>query len=358
MSIMSLKDVKNKPHRSAFDLSRKNMFTAKVGELLPVMTCECLPGDKFEVNIASFARTMPVNTAAYTRIKEYYDFFFVPYRLLCRYSDVFFSGVTSWSNAAGSQTSPYKVSPSWSPTIHPWIYANDIKECLNSMVGTVSTDGEYTPKYTNCVGADRMVCACKLLNYLGYGVKNPAVGSSVSNGTTLYSAPRVEYGNLSVQQLNPFPILAYQKIYQDYYRFDQWELANPSTYNVDYLDPQDNSQSTLYSGLKIAVRNFANSKKSLNMFDLRYCNWQKDMFMGMLPSSQYGDVATIDLVSSSVGTDFTNIHINNPLLDFPNTEGTSTINGEATSEGTKIVKDDIAATLLFSEDGGYIIRFD
>ena len=30
------------------------------------------------------------------------------------------------------------------------------------------------------------------------------------------------------------------------------------------------------------------------MFDLEYCNWNKDMFMGVLPDTQFGDVASID----------------------------------------------------------------
>ena len=34
--------------------------------------------------------------------------------------------------------------------------------------------------------------------------------------------------------------------------------------------------------------------KNNTMFDLEYCNWNKDMFMGVLPDTQFGDVATID----------------------------------------------------------------
>ena len=35
--------------------------------------------------------------------------------------------------------------------------------------------------------------------------------------------------------------------------------------------------------------------KSDTMFDLKYCNWNKDMLMGVLPNSQFGDVAVIDI---------------------------------------------------------------
>ena len=36
--------------------------------------------------------------------------------------------------------------------------------------------------------------------------------------------------------VNIFPILTYQKIYQDFFRWSQWEKSNPSSYNVDYFD--------------------------------------------------------------------------------------------------------------------------
>ena len=38
--------------------------------------------------------------------------------------------------------------------------------------------------------------------------------------------------------------------------------------------------------------------KSDTMFDLKYCNWNKDMLMGVLPNSQFGDVTVLDLSSS------------------------------------------------------------
>ena len=81
-NIMSLKSLRNKTSRNGFDLSFKKNFTAKAGELLPVMVKEVLPGDSFKINLKSFTRTQPINTAAFARIREYYDFYFVPYDLL------------------------------------------------------------------------------------------------------------------------------------------------------------------------------------------------------------------------------------------------------------------------------------
>ena len=62
-------------HRSSFDLSSKKLFTAKVGEILPCYWQIAIPGNKYRISSDWFTRTVPVNTAAYTRIKEYYDFY-------------------------------------------------------------------------------------------------------------------------------------------------------------------------------------------------------------------------------------------------------------------------------------------
>ena len=86
-SLFSYGDIKNTPRRSGFDLSNKCAFTAKVGELLPTYWKFCLPGDKFHISQEWFARTQPVDTSAFTRIREYYEWFFVPLHLLYRNSN-------------------------------------------------------------------------------------------------------------------------------------------------------------------------------------------------------------------------------------------------------------------------------
>ena len=84
MGLFNLSSVKNHPRRSGFDLSSKVAFTAKVGELLPVKWTLTMPGDKFSLKEQHFTRTQPVNTSAYTRVREYYDWFWCPLHLLWR----------------------------------------------------------------------------------------------------------------------------------------------------------------------------------------------------------------------------------------------------------------------------------
>ena len=77
------------------------------------------------------------------------------------------------------------------------------------------------------------------------------------------------------QTVNLLPLLAYQKIYYDFFSESQWEKHLAYAYNVDYWDGK--------SQLNLAPE----------MIQLRYANYPKDCFMGMLPNSQYGNVAVM-----------------------------------------------------------------
>ena len=91
-------------HRSSFDLSSKKLFTAKVGEILPCYWQIAIPGSKYRISSDWFTRTVPVNTAAYTRIKEYYDFYAVPLRLISRALPQAFTQMTDYMTSAASNT--------------------------------------------------------------------------------------------------------------------------------------------------------------------------------------------------------------------------------------------------------------
>ena len=82
-----LKELQNHPHKAGFDIGSKNVFTAKVGELLPVYWDMAIPDCDYDIDLAYFTRTRPVQTAAYTRVREYFDFYAVPCDLLWKSFD-------------------------------------------------------------------------------------------------------------------------------------------------------------------------------------------------------------------------------------------------------------------------------
>ena len=271
MSLFSLKDVRNHPRRSAFDLSSKVAFSAKTGELLPVKWYFTMPGDKFTLKRQHFTRTQPVNTSAYTRIREYYDWFWVPLHLLWRNAPEVISQMQSNVQHSSSQTSALTLG-NFLPTI--------TSSQLNSIF-------EYLNKKNNYFGFDRADLAYKLLQYLRYGNANAHTtanyGTSVPTSDKSYSQKYRFNLNMSI-----FPLLAYKKFCQDYFRYSQWQDSSPYLWNIDYYT---GTQQQLFSSLPSAGDSYWNNN---TMFDLEYCNWNKDMFMGVLPDSQFGDVVSID----------------------------------------------------------------
>ena len=272
-NIMSLKSIRNKPSRNGFDLSFKKNFTAKAGELLPVMVKEVLPGDTFKINLKAFTRTQPVNTAAFARIREYYDFFFVPYDLLWNKSNTVLTQMYDNPQHAVS------LDPTQNFVLNgemPYTASSEIATYIN-MLSKNSALSNYN---VNFFGYSRPRATVKLLEYLGYGNFESFINSDWD------TAPLMANLNHNI-----FGLLAYQKIYSDFYRDSQWERVSPSTFNVDYLN-----------GSQMFV-NFASESffKNYNFFDLRYCNWQKDLFHGVLPHQQYGDTAVASITPNLSG---------------------------------------------------------
>lgn len=270
MSLFSLKDIRNHPRRSAFDLSSKVAFSAKSGELLPIKWYFTMPGDKFTLKRQHFTRTQPVNTSAYTRIREYYDWFWVPLHLLWRNAPEIISQMQSNVQHAGSQTSALTLG-NYLPTIS----VNQLNAVLGCLAGK-----------TNYFGYERSDLAYKLLQYLRFG----NVGKSTSNFGTSVPVSDTSYTQAFRFDLNlsVFPLLAYKKFCQDYFRYSQWQDSSPYLWNIDYYT---GTKQGLFSDLPSAGDKYWTDN---TLFDLEYCNWNKDIFMGVLPDTQFGDVVSIN----------------------------------------------------------------
>lgn len=281
---MSLKSLRNKTSRNGFDLSFKKNFTAKAGELLPVMVKEVLPGDSFKINLRSFTRTQPINTAAFARIREYYDFYFVPYDLL-------------WNKANTVLTQMYD-NPQHSVSMNPidnFVLSGTMPSITASGLANYLVNVNDSGEELNYFGYNRALCSAKLMEYLGYGnFYRYAKGDQFT---------WAEHPLLNNLNFNIFGFLAYQKIYSDYYRDSQWERIAPSTFNVDFMDGSGNNSIEPY----LDGDSSSDIITNYNLFDLRYCNWQKDLFHGLVPHQQYGESAVVQTsdVESGSPTDFT-----------------------------------------------------
>ena len=312
-SYTGMSNLQNHPHRSGFDIGRKNAFTAKVGELLPVYWDISMPGDKYKFNVEYFTRTQPVETSAYTRLREYFDFYAVPLRLLWKSAP---SVLTQMQ--AINQIQALSLTQNLSlGTYLPSLPLSVLVTSLSSLNGGSNNPG-YSGSLKNMFGFSRGDLGYKLLNYLGYGnvVRSaPSANNRWWSTSLKHSSSSDVFTQLYIQNsfVNLFPLLAYQKIYQDFFRWSQWEKSNPSSYNVDYYSGVTPS---LVDSLPASSSDYW---KSDTMFDLKYCNWNKDMLMGILPNSQFGDVAVIDL-SNTEGTISSSV-----FLKSPNTKAVSEV---------------------------------
>jgi hypothetical protein len=263
-------------HRSSFDLSSKKLFTAKVGEILPCYWQIAIPGTKYRISSDWFTRTVPVNTAAYTRIKEYYDFYAVPLRLISRALPQAFTQMTDYMTSAASSTANTSAL-----TAVP-----NVSQSAFSLFLQTANAGDQTNTRDDA-GLPIVYGSCKLLDMLGYGSMIDSKNSGKTAITQKYLGVDVlsDADNplvyASSQIVNALPFLAYQKIYYDSFSNSQWEKHLAYAYNVDYWS--GTGQISLVT----------------DMVKLRYANYPKDYFMGMLPNSQYGSVAVLPSINNA-----------------------------------------------------------
>lgn len=244
--------------RNAFDLSFTSKFTASVGMLLPCFCKEVNPNEHFRINPEMFLRTVPLNSAAYVRLKQYCEFYFVPTRLLWRSFPQFIAGTSNQFSTAISDGSKFNSVPTWD---------------FNTLLKLLSTSGTDTCGYPFKYGAVR------LLDLLGYGVNVSNVDSLIAANTAKPFAFKV----------SPFRMLAYQKIYSDFYRNPLYEAIDVENFNVD----NTSSSSSI-------------ANQTARMMYLRYRDWKKDYFNAVSPSFQGNDfmqAAFSPIVFPSAGQD-------------------------------------------------------
>ena len=292
-NLFSFGDVRNHPHRSGFDLSRRICFTSKAGELLPVYYKLVYPGDKFQIRHQLFTRTQPVNTAAYTRIREYLDWYFVPLRLINKNlpqalmnmqdNPVQASGIGA--NKIVTNDIPY----------FPLKAASGVASLNALMRAMHGTGSSSSPSVLNFFGFNSASLSAKLLMMLRYGnfVSDDTDGSvfGLSYGLSANPAFSLVAYNSNLA-LNALPLAVYQKIYADHFRISQWEKNEPYTYNFDWYSGGNIFASLTGSSLNEYI-------KGNNLLTLRYANWPKDLFMGVMPNSQLGDVSVVDVLPTS-----------------------------------------------------------
>jgi hypothetical protein len=241
-----------------------------------------------------------VNTAAYTRIREYLDWYFVPLRLINKNLP---------QALMNMQNNPVQASGIGTNKI----VTNDIPYCALGAYDEGYSENLFTllhhmykgntavslPVIKNFFGFNAGTCGAKLAMMLRYGNFVPTSFTGSSDGEMslgLSTDPNFSLQGYNTHySVNILPFAAYQKIYADHFRISQWEQNEPYTYNFDWYSGGPVFQSLTGSSNSVALKEYLSNN---NLFTLRYANWPKDLFMGVMPNSQLGDVSAVDVVSS------------------------------------------------------------
>jgi hypothetical protein len=72
----------NKPKKNVFDLTHDVKLSTNMGQLTPILTLECVPGDKFDLSCESLIRFAPMIAPVMHRMDVTMHYFFVPNRIL------------------------------------------------------------------------------------------------------------------------------------------------------------------------------------------------------------------------------------------------------------------------------------
>ncbi len=242
-----------RPKMNAFDLSHDHLTAVNMGSLVPVLIEEVVPGDNFRTKTDVLVRCNPMIAPVMSRLDVKMEYFYVPNRIIWDQWEEF---ISRGSNGLSDITVPV-------------VNSFDLESSLASIDVDASKPGSLT-------------------DYMGI----PPFVSGSSN---------------DIFSLLPF--LAYQKIYNDYYR-------NPNFEDEVDLTP--------------------NGAANYELFRLRKRQWGRDYFTTALPWVQRGPEVTIpmgtsasvtgdiDLTTNLTGTLTSSVYASKDGLQYAN-DGTQTV---------------------------------
>lgn len=225
-----------KPKKSKFNLSHEVKLSCDIGQLIPTMCLECMPGDKFKLRSESLIKFAPLVAPIMHRVNVKQYFFKVPMRLLWNEFEDFITGGPDGT-----------AQPSF-PKIH--------------FAGADFNDTTVRKLFHNGSLAD----------YIGM----PTMGNDYP------------YTAIADNYVSALPFRAYQLIYNEYFRDQNLQpKVDIDLGSGDYFFHNGTAQSSYYQQL-------------VDLMTLRYKGWEKDYLTSALPFAQRGDSVALPITGSGV----------------------------------------------------------
>ena len=247
--------------KSGFDKSFQNLFTGKVGTIIPILTDELIPNSTVRLRVAMTTQLPPLASDTFMRVKQKYAAFFVPTRILVpRYED----WLTGQTNVDGAKVRLPVFS--FNPELDKVAYGNG-----------------------------------SLLDYLGYKCSETKF---------------TELQNIAVSAL---PMLAYHKIWNDWFRNSLVQkdifnraLATSTAYNPatsSILVPCDtaaNRYTFTYSSTGSAITAGGSKfEDGVDISALRQANFGSDLYTSCTPTPQNGQAQSVSFQTVNSNGKFT-----------------------------------------------------
>lgn len=193
------------------DMSYDFKFTAANGHLNPVLSDLLLPGDKVSLQSTYVVRVaQPLLAAAMVDIDFHVETFFVPMTMI-------WSPFEDWIYNVNNYYSSFAQGNLIFPTFNMALMKNGVMANINSIDTHVSYES-YGQRYV------------RLASMLGY---NPYISHNTSSIVDSFAAGNEGLIRGYMPPIFPYAALAYQCVWQNYYRLDERTRFAPTTFNVD-----------------------------------------------------------------------------------------------------------------------------
>ena len=245
------------PSKNVFNLSYRTRLSAIMGQLIPVLNKEVLPGDRWRLGMQTLIRLAPLKAPIFDGVKADFHAFFVPNRILDPKWKQFITGGNSLSVSSGSDE---EIDPLTFNTIN------------------------YI-EWNSPQGENRGFHLSGLFDYLNLHAAHYNADGSVVVG----SGDSTPY-----QKISALPVLGYHKIWSDWYRNERIEpgiaLGGDDFTGIRFALSDERQ----VLGLVADGSSFVSSADKSNLFDqLHLRNYKKDRFTTALPEPVIGGPVTI-----------------------------------------------------------------